>query len=561
MSLTSVQMRALQDALGDLEAKARHVATPEGARHFDKPIGAVIGGEDVTELLKGASENLRRAYKELSNPKKYAAYIDKNDQGGGCDDIAAAIERDYGLRQVHGYYTTRSGKQEFHSWNYDAYAMGNPRIFDASQYVFGSDGDGEDGPHIYKEDDTRFSEGSKRRERPLPPKRARPSTAPRMPEGRIGTTTRTVSGEKLVRYEHRMAGKGWITQDGYIIIGGVPMRDGTTSYEIYRALRPSDPEGTLIYDRSVGSGGGLEEAMHVVQSARRSLKSLIEELEEKVRHVATPAGERVFGKPIGSVIGGVANVPVVKMDYDSIIDSTPVVMIDGKLMFQPRISILDSNNPDYVAPEPKPVEWIYRAVSEAEWNGIIENGYMQTDGRMNLADWEGTVATTRDPSFYLPPRLGERGRVVKMKYDPSDGWWVDTDGYVKTPNKIPAERVNAVSDWYITGNPAKAYTHDQLLQDAIREAGNLITRLPDDYRGPNADLRDAYYRIQDTVTAKRYDDIETFTRHVYTDDELKTFLDQLDTLAAITESHEGSRLLADLVERAHATLGLMKASA
>lgn len=285
-------------------------------------------------------------------------------------------------------------------------------------------------------------------------------------------------------------------------------------------------------------------------------------LETKERRVRTPEGRDRFNKPIGAIIDGVADtipdIPVKPMDYSSIRDNPPMEMIDGRIMFVPRNSPLDMMTPGYVPKEPYPVEWVYRAISEAEWDGILKNGYMKSDERMNVATGEGTVAATRDPTFYLPPNVGERGRVVKFKYDPEDNWRVDSDGYLKTDSRIPIERFDSVSDWYIAGTPAAEYTHDDLIRNSVREMGNIVSRLRDDYRGPNADFRDEYYKIQDKISAKRYDDIETLTRHVYTADEFDSFIEDLEQLVRTTESEDGRDLTTDLIARAKITKALIE---
>lgn len=99
--------------------------------------------------------------------------------------------------------------------------------------------------------------------------------------------------------------------------------------------------------------------------------------------------------------------------------------------------------------DPIPVEHVFRAMSEEEWQGIVEKGYMQSDGRMNLAPDEGTVAAFNDPSFYLPGKLASskqgiyQARIVKIRLSPH--WRLDDDGYVKTNDQIPIESIEEVS--------------------------------------------------------------------------------------------------------------------
>jgi len=96
--------------------------------------------------------------------------------------------------------------------------------------------------------------------------------------------------------------------------------------------------------------------------------------------------------------------------------------------------------------------YLYRAVSEDDWNQSLVRGYLKSDGRMNLASSEGTVASYGDPSFYLPGQLASNkpghyaGRILRIDYDPSDGWRHDQrDSYLKTSRPVPIERVGMIS--------------------------------------------------------------------------------------------------------------------
>jgi hypothetical protein len=97
----------------------------------------------------------------------------------------------------------------------------------------------------------------------------------------------------------------------------------------------------------------------------------------------------------------------------------------------------------------QPVEFAYRAISEEEWQNAVKNGYLKSDGRMNLSSAEGTVAALEDPSYYLPGKLNSskpgvyKARIVKLRL--GDGWRLDTDGYVKTDKQIPLDEVDMVS--------------------------------------------------------------------------------------------------------------------
>ena len=70
---------------------------------------------------------------------------------------------------------------------------------------------------------------------------------------------------------------------------------------------------------------------------------------------------------------------------------------------------------------------------------------MDTHGELNLDPTEGLNTSLEMSTFYLPQVGG--GRVIRIDYDPSDGWWVDTDGYVKLDPgaQISLDRVSMVS--------------------------------------------------------------------------------------------------------------------
>jgi hypothetical protein len=96
-------------------------------------------------------------------------------------------------------------------------------------------------------------------------------------------------------------------------------------------------------------------------------------------------------------------------------------------------------------------QYLFRAVSEEDYQGIFSRGFMKSDGRMNLTQAEGTVASSTNPSWYLPGGLRSNpagqypGRILKIKLDPADGWSMASDGYWKTSSDVPASRIEMVS--------------------------------------------------------------------------------------------------------------------
>lgn len=105
----------------------------------------------------------------------------------------------------------------------------------------------------------------------------------------------------------------------------------------------------------------------------------------------------------------------------------------------------------YQVGDPRPPEFLYRAVSEEEWQQAVERGYIQSDQRMNLTEGEGTVTALDNPLFYFPGNLASdkpgtyEGRIIRIKYRDEDGWRHDRDGYVKTSEKIPISQVDKIT--------------------------------------------------------------------------------------------------------------------
>lgn len=99
------------------------------------------GGTGRAEPVRSMSEmppNIRRVAESFDAPT-WSRFRDSCDRGGGCEDVAAAIEERFGVPQVTGTFTTKSGAKEYHSWNQDASGW----IVDGGQDVFPSgQGDG-----------------------------------------------------------------------------------------------------------------------------------------------------------------------------------------------------------------------------------------------------------------------------------------------------------------------------------------------------------------------------------------------------------------------------------
>lgn len=106
---------------------------------------------------------------------------------------------------------------------------------------------------------------------------------------------------------------------------------------------------------------------------------------------------------------------------------------------------------NYIVPgSERPVDAVYRVVSETDYQQILDTGVMRSDARQNLGD-EGTVFSDRSTGeFYMPKATetsghlaGETGRILRVDLLP--GMVVDDDSYTKTKDPIPVSAIQAVS--------------------------------------------------------------------------------------------------------------------
>jgi GNAT superfamily N-acetyltransferase len=226
---------------------------------------------------------------------------------------------------------------------------------------------------------------------------------------------------------------------------------------------------------------------------------------------------------------------------------------DGRIMVRTERANILLGTPD----QHVPLTTLYRAISEDEFKGIAANGYMQSDGRMNLEATEGTVVTNHDPSFYLPQKIGERGRIVALNYQPEDQWRVDTDGYAKTNARIPAERIRQVSDWTVgTGmgyvSPSSPLVADMVKRGLSNQVHNTLSSAQaaadrtGDWQGASAlsELSNELYRV---TSANRggIDDVATAASTLKLSSELRTtltsapdFAGRADLLATLDDADQ-----------------------
>ena len=111
--------------------------------------------------------------------------------------------------------------------------------------------------------------------------------------------------------------------------------------------------------------------------------------------------------------------------------------------------------------ESRPPQHVYRVMSTQEFDAARERGYIRSDERMNLASGEGTVTSLRSTGSFYAPVDGSDYRVVRIKYADEDGWRTDlTDGYIKTQDRVPFDRVDVFTS-PISQVVTKHGSHDQ----------------------------------------------------------------------------------------------------
>lgn len=111
--------------------------------------------------------------------------------------------------------------------------------------------------------------------------------------------------------------------------------------------------------------------------------------------------------------------------------------------------------------EARPPQHVYRVMSVAEFDQAQSRGYIKSDERMNLASGEGTVTSLRSTGSFYAPVDGSDYRIVRIKYDDADGWRTDSDGYIKTDERVPFDRVDVYSSPITNPSVAKHGSHNQ----------------------------------------------------------------------------------------------------
>jgi hypothetical protein len=149
--------------------------------------------------------------------------------------------------------------------------------------------------------------------------------------------------------------------------------------------------------------------------------------------------------------------------------------------------VMDKVEQKFAFPKPdpstaRPPKYLWRAITEESWQRTLKEGAYKSQGRLNLYASEGTVtAWNTIPTFYLPGRLysdppGDYiGRIIRITYDPADGWKMDPKGdeYIKTQQPIPLSRITWTTPPIVTRKYGESKIEDMfLLDEPLKEHGD-----------------------------------------------------------------------------------------
>lgn len=118
----------------------------------------------------------------------------------------------------------------------------------------------------------------------------------------------------------------------------------------------------------------------------------------------------------------------------------------------------------------EPISHVYRAMSASEVNQAIKEGFIQSDQRGTIADWEGTNAGLSPATARSYVSHSEPSVIAKIRVHPEDGWFaVPHDEYVRTRRPIPIDRIEALSKAYhYAPDPDSRHGRQMLMREASR---------------------------------------------------------------------------------------------
>ena len=167
----------------------------------------------------------------------------------------------------------------------------------------------------------------------------------------------------------------------------------------------------------------------------------------------------------------------------------------------------------------EPIQHVYRGMHTDEWEQAKKQGHIKSDQRGTIADWEGTNAAT-DPQTavsYLPSRA--TGVIAKIRVHPDDGWFTRrVDQYVRTRNKIPLDRVEAVSPPITKGGKYGGTIEHIGAKLPELHRGLAVAIAPEDHAVVSDPHRPVHERAQHLIDTVTREGLEPLGQH-WTSDE------------------------------------------
>ena len=116
---------------------------------------------------------------------------------------------------------------------------------------------------------------------------------------------------------------------------------------------------------------------------------------------------------------------------------------------------------------------LFRGVSLEDYNRIKKEGFIDTDFRAAITKQEGINLTpdTRTASYYTP--MGGNGVILAINTDGLDLYNIGADSYIRSFDKIPAERIIDVTEPFYKSQEGSYYTQDNG-PVSYDKSGNII---------------------------------------------------------------------------------------
>jgi len=151
----------------------------------------------------------------------------------------------------------------------------------------------------------------------------------------------------------------------------------------------------------------------------------------------------------------------------------------------------------------RPLEYlpyVYRGISNEEWNNIQKKKYIKSDGRLNLSNEKGLTVYSINPNTalnyandFIPdskkelkPTKDKPNYIVQVDIrDIKDKFFIDkADGYVKTKSKVPIKYITRVWEVYPNNKTKLIFKRSNLDETFNSKASNKTIV----YHGSNANI-------------------------------------------------------------------------